>query len=406
MKKSTYRIFVLFMTMIDMVCCCVSIPFEIVDELFPFSYMELISCKIFRFVSTCVAVASVFMLVVTSLERYGKVCKPDGYVMSETAALFFSVIVLFAAVVFTFPAIYVYGRKAVTNITERGYYGNNSTNVNVTGYECSWGENIEKTLYFRFYHTWILLTLIGSMVILIVVYCLIWSTLRNNGNLTRRFSECHNRSTSLIPSENNYKDGQRSGQSRQTVGSTTHVFNNGVTEVRQNDNGEVLPNGDQKNGTREPPKDTTDKSARDDKSVPDIGGNHVKETWSDRKISFDVDYSPKAQLLRDKLRYAMMVNGTEIPVTKVALALTLLFIGCCLPYVVCLIVYISNVDYVITMSTTALVLFLIGFRLYLVNSVVKGFVYALLDRQFRGHLADVYRSVFNGCKTLVSRHPK
>ncbi|XP_033729022.1 cholecystokinin receptor type A-like [Pecten maximus] len=347
-KSSTYRVFVLFMAMIDIVCCFVTIPFEIVDELFPFAYTELISCKIFRFVGTCITIASVFMLVVISIERYGKVCKSDGNLMSETSATFSSTVVLIASVVFTFPAIYVYGRKTITKSAEIDYYGNITTNDSVIGYDCTWGDNIEETLYFRFYHVWILMTVIGCMVMLIVIYSLILSTIRRNIILTRRYSECqtgpltagskniniHQGDLDQVSSYTN--DREHGGKDASTI---TNIKIDGDTDGKlEKEN--IKQNGD----------DALAMHINVDDNVA-TQSKKSREIIKDQKCSYEYHYSAKEQLLREKLRHATTINERELPVTKVMLALSLLFMVSCLPHVVCIIVHLSDAFYTVSMPT-------------------------------------------------------
>ncbi|OWF42060.1 uncharacterized protein LOC110461616 [Mizuhopecten yessoensis] len=416
-KSSTYRVFVLFMAMIDIVCCFVAIPFEFVDELFALAYTDLISCKIFRFLSTCINMASVFMLVIIAFERYGKVCTPDGNVMSETSATFSSTIVLIASVVFTFPAIYVYGRKTIMTTSEVVNYGNSSSNVSVIGYDCTWGNNIEDTLYFRCYHTWILMTIIGCMVVLAVIYSLIWSTLRRNLILTRNYAMCHTRSSSLVPGENNdeatrCKHGAVHPKESERIPNHTidptqvnkkdTTISNGKTDGDSDENLEINSEINKQNG------ETASSISIDvDDNLATLGiCNRSQDISNDRKYSVEYYYSAKAQLLREKLRHAETVNERELPVTKVTFSLSLLCIVFCLPYIVCLITYLSNDAYVVAMSTHEHMFYLICFRLYLVNNVIKSIVYGCLDREFRKNLAKLYRSVFDGCKNFVSRNPK
>lgn len=80
---STYRIFVLSLAAIDIISCCVSMPFEIADELNPYIFKAEIACKIFRFLNTCLAMATSLMLVVIASERYRRICKPYGNQMTE-----------------------------------------------------------------------------------------------------------------------------------------------------------------------------------------------------------------------------------------------------------------------------------------------------------------------------------
>lgn len=417
-KSSTYRVFVLFMAMIDIVCCFVTIPFEIVDELFPFAYTELISCKIFSFLGTCISVASVFMLVVIAFERYGKVCNPDGYLMSETSATFWSTIVLIASVMVTFPAIYVYGRKTITRFTEVGFNVNGTINqTSVALYDCSYGDNIEETLYFRFYYVWILMIIIGCMIALIVLYGLILATLGRNVMITRRYSVCNTRSGSITPGENNDDEAELKNKNLQPG-------NLDPLSDYTNTNNCIKPAAEITTPTHRNDCDTdgifhtkveSNKQNGDDSLALHIdidkdltkNSNRFNEMSNDLAKCFN-DYHDTANNhdAREILRYATTMNERELPVTKITFALSVLYLACCLPHIVCVIAYLSNARYAVATSTPEYVFYLIGSRLYLVYNVLKAVIYGCMDRHFRTNFVKVYRSVFNRCKTFVSRNPK
>jgi len=166
---STYRIFVLSLAAIDIISCCVSMPFEIADELNPYIFKAEIACKIFRFLNTCLAMATALMLVVIASERYRRICKPYGNQMTEKQSRYWLIGVVCFAICASLPALYVYGRKTIDIPGET-----------IKGSECTWSDSVEGEAIGYIYYAWGLLVIIVCMVLLVILYSLVGTHLRTH----------------------------------------------------------------------------------------------------------------------------------------------------------------------------------------------------------------------------------
>jgi hypothetical protein len=184
---STYRISVLSLATIDIISCCVSMPFEIADELNPYIFKAEIACKIFRFLNTCLAMATALMLVVIASERYRRICKPYGNQMTEKQSRYWLIGVVCFAICASLPALYVYGRKTIDIPGET-----------IKGSECTWSDSVEGKAIGYIYYAWGLLVIIVCMVLLVILYSLVGVHLRTHTikvQSTIRIKKHRNRST-------------------------------------------------------------------------------------------------------------------------------------------------------------------------------------------------------------------
>lgn len=75
-----------------------------------------------------------------------------------------------------------------------------------------------------------------------------------------------------------------------------------------------------------------------------------------------------------------------------SVAITLLFIASFFPYVIIVIVYITNPDYENNMTSSQLTFYLIAFRLYNINNMANPIFYFFFDVKFREEVFSLYRS--------------
>ncbi|XP_053402237.1 growth hormone secretagogue receptor type 1-like [Mercenaria mercenaria] len=75
-SESTHRTFILVLAFYDFFACVVGAPWAVAESFFAYSYMDEISCKIFRFILYYTCIASSLTLVLIAFERYRKICTP------------------------------------------------------------------------------------------------------------------------------------------------------------------------------------------------------------------------------------------------------------------------------------------------------------------------------------------
>lgn len=170
-KNSNYRLYVLWLAMLDILNCCVGAPLVIVYLMYPVTFPSEIFCKIYRFVLYYLAVASTCALVVIAIDRCRKVWKPLGRQITTKQARTMCVVSALISVMFCFPAPILYGNSTV----ETGIPG-------LQGTRCLTQDNFKNSKYMVFYQ----ISLIGFFffvsALLIVVYTLIGKRILQHSN--------------------------------------------------------------------------------------------------------------------------------------------------------------------------------------------------------------------------------
>lgn len=111
-KVSNHRTFVLWLSVVDLLACCLGIPFEIFDLRYSYTFQAVAPCKIFRFLNHFVSMGSGLLLGVIALERHRKVCTPFKQQMDEKCAMKACVITIVVALVLSAPSFVFYGPAA------------------------------------------------------------------------------------------------------------------------------------------------------------------------------------------------------------------------------------------------------------------------------------------------------
>ncbi|XP_071141906.1 neuropeptide Y receptor type 5-like [Mytilus edulis] len=95
--KYSVRVFIIWLASIDLTACLFCMPFEIFVIRYNYTFSSVVACKVFRFLSHMVTVASGCLLTSIAIERYK--------------------IIMYQNIV-----------RPVSNILVRGYFVNNAAN--------------------------------------------------------------------------------------------------------------------------------------------------------------------------------------------------------------------------------------------------------------------------------------
>lgn len=108
-KPTNYRIYVIWLAMIDLFNCVICAPFVIYYLLHPVNYPSELFCKIFRFILYFCGVSSTASLVPIAMDRGKKVLMPLKKQISTTHAKVMCVLSLLVGLVFSWPAPILFG---------------------------------------------------------------------------------------------------------------------------------------------------------------------------------------------------------------------------------------------------------------------------------------------------------
>ncbi|WAR20275.1 GPR1-like protein [Mya arenaria] len=112
-RKSTSRMFILFLTSLDLVNCVTTLPMEI----FIMRYSVMLDipwlCKISRFSTYTMNSSSALILVAIAVDRYRRICRPHGPQFSAKASKYISICCIVFALSLTWPSLLFYGTRSV-----------------------------------------------------------------------------------------------------------------------------------------------------------------------------------------------------------------------------------------------------------------------------------------------------
>ncbi|XP_060079320.1 5-hydroxytryptamine receptor 1A-like [Ylistrum balloti] len=170
-KKTCASVYIYWLSVFDLVCCTVCIPFEIFEIRFPFLYEDIISCKFFSTVATVAYVSQCLLLLCISRDRYYKICHPlkTFAVRSPHKNIFYTFIL---ALFISWPTSFLYGTKTI----EMAIPGIVTTTCSI--------DDSRNQLLIKLYYGFYAVIVIGSFFFLVFVYTriirVVYNRSRNN----------------------------------------------------------------------------------------------------------------------------------------------------------------------------------------------------------------------------------
>lgn len=171
---STYRSFILWLGLIDLIACTVGMPLLIVSMLRPYMFPSEQACKTLRFMHVFSVVSSAFIVIAIAFERHRRICNPFSQEMTTAKInlMCFTASVLGSLV--AIPALFVYGDAVV----QTGVH-------NITGTECFIDPEFEHSLFPKGYFMFQLLLSVVSVIVMGIFYFRIGSRILSHHKFIR-----------------------------------------------------------------------------------------------------------------------------------------------------------------------------------------------------------------------------
>ncbi|KAL3886060.1 hypothetical protein ACJMK2_026221 [Sinanodonta woodiana] len=185
-KHDNFRVFVLFLAVIDIVGCVVLVPAEMFKHAHYFSFENAAACKLKCFLNVMGCTASTFTLILISVDRFRRVCQPLRKQIGISLAFKLCTILSIISVIISIPAPVFCG---VRSDTMENHYGGNTT-VFLCSTEAIYQSNIWQKIYTLFS----LCLLVIFSLFCTIVYFLIGREIWKNSNFSP--STCLSRSKS------------------------------------------------------------------------------------------------------------------------------------------------------------------------------------------------------------------
>ncbi|XP_053382163.1 muscarinic acetylcholine receptor M3-like [Mercenaria mercenaria] len=182
-KMSNSKCFILCLSAVDLLTCCIAIPLEVSTILEQYTFEHLWLCKTSRVFNTLGTISSSFILLFIAVDRFRKVCKPFGWQIKTTVAKLLCGLALFCGIMVSWPAIFIYG-KHTFDIPE----------YNMTGTECSTADGMIDTKFPFFYALVFGFMFTAGIIAMSILYCFIGHKVRKH---TRKMKEVLGRNMSI-----------------------------------------------------------------------------------------------------------------------------------------------------------------------------------------------------------------
>lgn len=182
---TTNRTFIVGLALMDVLVCVITIPFEIAQMVFQYTFYDVVACKIFRSFGLCFSLSSMFVLVGMSYEKYRRICKPFQKQMSVKISRLFIAVTFLVSCIISSPNIFQGGIRLVA-------LGNN-----VTGHDCSLSDKFANTVLPIVSEASIFIITLLCVVSIIILYTLIGKTIIAQNKFRKQFAQIETRTTKI-----------------------------------------------------------------------------------------------------------------------------------------------------------------------------------------------------------------
>lgn len=112
-RTTTFSIFISLLSAYDLMTCVVGIPIEIIRIVYFYRFESELLCRLMRFSNYFASTGSILVLFFIAVDRYRRICKWNASQMSLRFAKISCFASVVTALIFTWPAIFVYGVQHV-----------------------------------------------------------------------------------------------------------------------------------------------------------------------------------------------------------------------------------------------------------------------------------------------------
>ncbi|XP_060556480.1 cholecystokinin receptor type A-like [Ruditapes philippinarum] len=207
-RPSTNNTFILCVSMYDLMFCTLSIPIEIVDIRFFYNFPYAGACKVMRFINYFAAIGSAFTLIVISIDRYRKICRPFKNQFQQFHVRLACGMSIPFSLFLSWPAAVFYTSVPVEVSTDDG--------IKVTGFDCTTTKEPSYKIYLFIFNGFFLFIFIVSTVIIFTMYALVGKTIYKHQKAQVKHTRCKSSTGSHVLSHNNMSDTGRGSSSNGT----------------------------------------------------------------------------------------------------------------------------------------------------------------------------------------------
>ena len=336
MKPSTHRIFIICLGCLDLITCCIGMPFVLVDLRRPLMFFMVSACKVLRFVNYFMCTASAWTLLLIAVDRYRKICVPLGKQMSITVAKGMCGVIMGVSLLTSWPAPVLYGHASVETTVE-----------NVTGVRCYTDDKFKDTKYQAYFNAVLILIVFGVFFVLTALYIVIGRQIMRHKSFKTKVSS-------------DVQSGSSDGMKIST------------------------------SGTIETPITSEDESQ--DKP------RNFKTKWFKARLEFRNPTFSSDPKTEKKYVVNPKPSGKQTDRSKrttfMLFMITLVFFCSFVPHLIVKIVTFVNPNFIPNMTFGGKVVYNTFIWCFFINNMANSIIYSFCDRRFRGEIRDGYSRIF------------
>ena len=405
-RRSTSRMFILYLALFDLIYCLTILPMEIVTMRYSVMMDKPILCKIFRFSTYLMNGSSALVLLGIAIDRFRRICRPYQRTFSEKTSKYICIGAVIISVSITWPSIVLYGKRVISIGP-------------ISGQSCLI-ENKYDSSFFPMFFLGIMgvITLVIFTALAVLYYCVGMQIYKH-----RQFKK--NRCTHVEKVASDHST---------TVNS--HNPKVGEENAKRADNGTIINGVKTHSATEQCLEEATKKEAEtkyeSPKQIPihdsesclqdesNLNGTvHTEEKNPDVLKCDDSprkdDGSPtkRNKKTRKRVKYVLVRNASTLnssgrtkcincvtvrigKSTFMLFLITIAYIISFLPFYTIIIIRQSTEGFVQQLSAAGYTAYHVFLRSYLLSSAINPIIYSFCNPQFRGHCIGLFKRIFLG----------
>ena len=401
-RRSTSRMFILYLAVFDLICCMTILPMEIVTMRYSVMMDKPILCKIFRFSTYLMNGSSALVLLGIAIDRFRRICRPYQRTFSEKISKYICIGAVVISISITWPSLILYGERDVLIGP-------------ITGHSCLIENKFDSSIFPIIFMVGMGIITFAIFTALTVLYYCVGMQIYKH----RQFKKKRCTHVETVAADN-----------------SSAFSNHKVKAVEGNDNAATIANGMQspsanclEDGKKtepdtkceSPTKQTHAKNGEcnrqeeicvndtvnteekkqkvpiNDHSQTEIGGSPMKRAKKPRKrVKYVLVRSASTLNASGRTKCINCVTVRIGKSTFMLFLITLAYIISFLPFYTIVIIRQSTEGFVQQMSTAGYTAYHVFKRSYLLSSAVNPIIYSFCNPQFRGQCVDLFKRIFTG----------
>ncbi|KAH3874824.1 octopamine receptor beta-3R-like [Dreissena polymorpha] len=383
-RRSTSRMFILFLTSLDLINCVTTLPMEIYISRFSIVIDMPWLCKISRFSTYTMNSASAAILVAIAVDRYRRICRPHGSQFNATNSKYICIgCILVALGLYSWPSLLFYGTRTIKS---NGIEGKSCLIENQHDY------SVFPKVYFAFH---IISTLVVFTVLSILYYFVGLQVCRQRKMRMRRKAESA-RFRRMIQEEHDSKAKEETllheSDSIELASNQNNVNSSTVCQSTNNCIELLIVPAESKS---ELTSSTIVSSVYSTVNTRTLN-NEFDESDKRRNRCTQKAFFKRNCCLRDSLNtsngsYCINIKIRIGRSTLMLFLITLAYIFSFLPFLVIAVMRQTDIRFIVQLNDFGSAVYHLCLRSYLLSCAINPIIYSFCNAQFRTFCLDTFR---------------